>query len=115
MSVPLVVRHGRLLTSARQYRLAVEELSNQLERLTALPSADVAAAVDKLKVSELTAAKLPGAELTANIEPAEYGRRVTLQIAWDEPQRLRDAAGDDRLAHRRWPAAQRRDAPEEQP
>ena len=56
MSVPLVVRHGRLLISARQHRLAVEELSNQLERLTTLPPGELAAAVTGLKVSEFTAA-----------------------------------------------------------
>ena len=36
LSAPLVVRHGRVLVTARHYRLALEELSNQMERLTAL-------------------------------------------------------------------------------
>jgi hypothetical protein len=29
LSATLVVRHGRILTSSRQYRLALDELSNQ--------------------------------------------------------------------------------------
>lgn len=87
MSVPLVVRHGRLLASARQYRLAVEELTNQLERLAALPPGDLATAVESVQVSEFTAAKLRGAELTGAVVPAELGQRVTLHIVWDEAQR----------------------------
>ncbi len=87
MSVPLMVRHQRLLTSARHYRLAVEELANQLERLSALPPEELDAAVEQLRVSDFTAAKLRGAELTGAIDAAEFGRRVALQIVWDEPRR----------------------------
>lgn len=87
MSVPLMVRHGRLLGTARHYRLAVEEMANQLERVAALPPADVDAAVASIAVSDFTAAKLPGAELSAELQDAEFGRRVTLHIVWDEPQR----------------------------
>jgi hypothetical protein len=87
MSVPLVVRHGRLLTSARQYRLAVEELTNQLEQLSALPPGDLVDAVEAAKISEFTAATLRGAELSGEVEPVELGQRVTLHIVWDEAQR----------------------------
>lgn len=87
LSVPLIVRHGRLLATARHYRLAVEELTNQLERIAALPPADIDAAVADIKVTDFTAEKLPGAELTAEIHDAEWGRRLTLHIVWDEPQR----------------------------
>jgi hypothetical protein len=87
MSAPLIVRHGRLLATARHYRLAVEELTNQLERVAALPPADIDEAVSSINVSDFTAEKLPGAELTAELHDAEFGRRVTLHIVWDEPQR----------------------------
>jgi hypothetical protein len=87
LSVPLAVRHGRLLTSARHYRLALAELTNQLERLTALPPEDVEQAATAVSVSEFTAAHLPGAELSGAIQSADLGRRITLSIVWDEPQR----------------------------
>jgi hypothetical protein len=87
MSAPLMVRHIRLLATARHYRLAIEEMANQLERVAALPPADVDAAVSSIAVSDFTAEKLPGAELTAELHDAKFGRRVTLHIVWDEPQR----------------------------
>lgn len=87
LSAPLIVRHGRLLATARHYRLAIEELTNQLERIAALPPTEIDATVDNIEVSKFAAEKLPGAELTGEIHDAEYGRRVTLHIVWDEPQR----------------------------
>jgi len=87
LSVPLVVRHGRVLTSARQYRLAIEELSDQLERLTALPEAQRQLALEQLAPSQFAASRLPGAELLGTLEAADLGQRLTLQIVWDEPQR----------------------------
>src|SRR5882724_7546940 len=69
LSLPLVVRHGRLLESCRHYRLALDELSNQLDRLTALPEADAQVALKQLKPSQFIAAKLPGAELSGQLQP----------------------------------------------
>jgi len=86
-STPLVVRHGRLLTSQRDYRLALDELSNQLERLSALPAAELPAAVARLAPSEFAATRLHGAELRAELSPANMGQRLTLRLSWDEPQR----------------------------
>jgi hypothetical protein len=87
VATPLVVRHGRLLTAARQYRIAVEELSNQLERLTALPGDELRARLPNLAPSEFATTHLHGAELTARLAPADVGERLTLEIVWDEPQR----------------------------
>jgi hypothetical protein len=84
---PLVVRHGRLLSGYDDYRLALDELSNQLDRLTALPSTELSAAVSQLRPSGFTSARLPGAQLSGTLAPAEIGQRLTLQISWDEPQR----------------------------
>jgi hypothetical protein len=85
--VPMVVRHARLLTAEREYRLALDELSNQLERLTALPPADLPAEMGRLSPSEYAAAHLHGVKLTGELLPAEFGQRLTLRIVWDEPQR----------------------------
>jgi hypothetical protein len=86
-ATPLVVRHGRLLTAQRDYRLALDELSNQLERLSALPAAELPAAVAQLAPSEFAAARLHGAELKGELSPADVGQRLTLRLSWDEPQR----------------------------
>jgi hypothetical protein len=87
VSLPLVVQHGRLLATERAYRLALDELSNQLERLTALPNQELTAALSNVKPSEYAAARLPGARLSAQLQPAGIGQRLTLRLAWDEPQR----------------------------
>jgi hypothetical protein len=87
VSVPLVVRHGRLLKSADEYRLALDELTNQLERLRSVPADDVDQELKGLKPGELTAQRLSGAKLEGALEPSDGGNRVRLKITWDEPQR----------------------------
>jgi hypothetical protein len=84
---PLVVKHRRLLTAQRDYRLALDEVSNQLERLTALPEGEISAALQSLKPSEFAVAKLPGAALRGELESIDYGQRLRLELTWDEPQR----------------------------
>ncbi len=61
LSTSLIIRHGRLLTAQREYRLATDEVCNQLDRLTGLPADDLPQAVKQLAVSPFTAARLPGA------------------------------------------------------
>jgi hypothetical protein len=87
VSAPLVVRHERLLIDADHYRIALDELTNQLGRLRATPAAQIDAALQQLKPSELTAQRLAGAKLAGNVESGDSGRRVKLQLSWDEPQR----------------------------
>jgi hypothetical protein len=82
--VPLVARHGRLLVAQREYRLALDELSNQLERLSALPRQELPGALDQLQPSEYAASRLHGAELRGEIVPADLGQRLTLRLAWGE-------------------------------
>ena len=84
---PLVVKHRRLLTAQRDYRLALDEVSNQLERLTALPAEEISTALQQLKPSEFAAAKLPGVELRGELESIDFGRRLRLSLTWDEPER----------------------------
>jgi hypothetical protein len=87
LSTPLVVAHGRLIKAQRDYRLALDELSNQLERLTALPEPDLVKALNELVPSPLTASRLPGATLRGQLADSELGKCVTLEIWWDEPNR----------------------------
>ena len=86
-ATPLVVRHTRLLASQRHYRLALDELSNQLERLSALAADERAAALEKIGPSDFAAEHLPGAELRGELAESDFGQRVTLRLTWDEPQR----------------------------
>src|SRR5687768_13350247 len=67
----LVVRHGRLLAAHRDYQLALDEVSNQLERLTALPADDLPQALQQLKPSDFAAERLPGAELRGQLDAAD--------------------------------------------
>jgi prepilin-type N-terminal cleavage/methylation domain-containing protein len=82
-TMPLFVRHGRLLADSRQERIAIEELANQAARLVALPADDRDAALAALAPSAVAARRLPGARLTATRGPSPLGDRVVLQLAWD--------------------------------
>jgi hypothetical protein len=89
-SAGLVVRHGRLLSSARNQRLAIEELANQMELVTALPPEQVAAFIAAPTPSPLARAHLSGVALAATLsEPAaaDQARRIVLAIEWNEPGR----------------------------
>ena len=87
LSTPLIVKHGRLLAAQRDYRLALDELSNQLERLTALPDEKRLAALQQLTPSSFAAARLPGAQLRGEVHALDLGQCLTLRLWWDEPQR----------------------------
>lgn len=87
MAAPLVVAHGKLLKSQRDYRLALDELSNQLEGLTALPAAEVPQALAQIAPTEFTASKLHDVKLRGQLEATDLGQRVTLELWWDEPNR----------------------------
>ena len=89
VSTPLIVRHGRLLKSQRNYRLALDELSNQMDRLTTLSSNDLAQAVKQLSPSTFVTDRLPGAKLGGELQPAESGMRLTLTLSWSETERDR--------------------------
>jgi hypothetical protein len=84
LSVSLIVRHGHLLVAQRHYRQALDELSNQLDRLTGQPADDIARIVKQLSVSPFAASRLSAAKLSAELKPADIGQRVTLHMTWNE-------------------------------
>jgi hypothetical protein len=86
-ALPLVVRHGRILNSARQYRMALDELSNQAERIASLSHDDAMQAIEEVMPSPFAAEHLPGVELTADLASSGGAERVTLSLSWDEPGR----------------------------
>jgi len=87
LSTPLIVAHGRLLKAQRNYRLAMDELVNQFERSSALPEEELPMAIEELAPSPLTAQRLPGAMLHGELHDSPFGKRLTLEIWWDEPNR----------------------------
>jgi hypothetical protein len=87
VALPLVVRHGRILESQRRYRVALDELTNQMDRLTALTDGELSGAIDQLAVSDFAAQRLPRAEISGELQPAETGERITLRLTWNEPGR----------------------------
>jgi type II secretory pathway pseudopilin PulG len=86
-ALPLIVRHQQLLASARTYRLALDELSNQLETLSALDAEQLPAALESLALSPFAAERLPDAELDAVLDASGEQPRVALSLTWDEPGR----------------------------
>jgi hypothetical protein len=86
-ALPLVVRHGRILHSARQYRVALDELSNQAERIGALSHHEAIKVIDELEPSPFAAERLPDAKLTAELASPDGFERVMLSLSWDEPGR----------------------------
>lgn len=87
VATPLVIRHNRLLTAHRDYQLALDEVSNQLEHLSALPPDKLPEAIEKLTPSEFAAGHLRAAQLAGDLTDVDMGQRLTLRLTWDEPQR----------------------------
>jgi hypothetical protein len=81
VTASLTVRNQRLLSDNRAYRLAVEELSNRLELLTTMPAEEATAAIEACD-EEILTGSLAGARLTGVVETEDYGRRLTLTLAW---------------------------------
>ena len=85
-STPLIVRHKRLVQSQREYRLALDEASNQLDRLSIVPAEELSEAIPRLRPSEFVAARLPGVKLRGEVRPLDIGRRVQISISWGDEQ-----------------------------
>lgn len=78
-------RTGKLWQDSRHYRLAVEELTNQLEKITSLDEAEIDARLADLRPSAEIEAALPNPRLSGKKVSDDYGRRVVVEIRWDRP------------------------------
>lgn len=65
------------------HRVAVCELSNQLEELTLLSPPEAQAAIESLQPSAICARSLRKPELAGKLIEDEFGSRIVLQIDWD--------------------------------
>lgn len=87
LATPLIVAQQRLAVAQRHYRVALAEISNQLERLSLVSRSDLPGAVKDLQPSEFAEQRLPGATLRGELHETKFGQQVTLEVAWDEPNR----------------------------
>ena len=79
----LSIASGRMWQQTRHEQVALEELSNQLERLIALPPAQRGDAIAQLKPSAFAAERLPGVTIAAQSLEDHAGQRIALQINWN--------------------------------
>ena len=77
-----VVGGQRVQRMQREHTLAVDELSNQLERLTSLPPSEIDDRLQHLEPSAWLAERLPEARWTALRSSDELGDRIELQLQW---------------------------------
>lgn len=79
---PMSLSAGRLWQQTRQHQLALDELSNQLDRLLVLSEPDRAAAIESLQPSAAALAALPEASLSAVQQSDRDGVRVKVELSW---------------------------------
>ena len=87
VATPLVVRHSRLQQSQCDYRLALEELSNQLARISIMSADERSAGLDQLTPSDFVGKHLTNVKLQNQREQIELGERITLKITWNDGPR----------------------------
>ncbi len=81
----LTVRSGRLRQETRHQQLALDELSNQLERLLSLDAKDRESEMASLVLPEHILAVLPGGKLDGKSVEDANGTRIELSLSWDQP------------------------------
>ena len=78
----LLFKCGMIWRDVSQYRVAVHELSAQLEELTLMDANSVTERIDQLKPSAVSAERLPDAKLSGLLVKDSLGTRVELSINW---------------------------------
>ena len=80
---PVSVRIGRVWQSTRQYRLAFNELANQMERLTSLSPTECEAALPSLTLPTRFSEALPGSQILGEVIRDQDGTRLKLSLNWE--------------------------------
>jgi Tfp pilus assembly protein FimT len=80
---PLAVRNSRLWIESRHHQLALEELTGELERLTAMDSTARASAIESLEPSERLLDAAPNAKIEAETFEDRDGQRLVLTLRWN--------------------------------
>jgi hypothetical protein len=87
-STQLLVRHARLLSQQRQYRLGLDEICNQADRLTALSEPEIRRELETLAISEFAKSHLPGARISGELNSDKLGHRLSLQLVLPEARKM---------------------------
>ena len=74
----------KIARDTRQRTVAQHELTNQLERLTQVPAAELAENIEDLDLSEIARQSIPDATLSGKVIDDEYGQRIQLELAWKQ-------------------------------
>ena len=77
---PLTVHSGRLWKEARQHQVAIDEVANQLERLTSLPGDQREVAIEQLAPSDHLVQTFPKATLRAEMIRDTDGTRIRVSL-----------------------------------
>ena len=85
--VPSAIRNGRMQQVIRHDRIAMDEITNQLDRLTRLPWNRIKQEVARLTPSEFAVAGLPNPTLSGTFRDSEEGYRLALEISWNSTGR----------------------------
>ena len=78
----LLFKCGMVWRDVSQHRVAIHELSAQLEELTLMEADSVAEKIGQLKPSAICAERLPEAKLTGSLVEDSLGVRIELSINW---------------------------------
>ncbi|EMI21895.1 hypothetical protein, membrane or secreted [Rhodopirellula maiorica SM1] len=79
---PITVRCGRLWQQTRYRQLALDELTNHMERLVELPIDEIAKEADEFEVSEAARTLLPDVVMDAKIVRNDNDAQLHLSINW---------------------------------
>lgn len=79
---PLTVRSARLWRDTRHQQLALDELSNQIEFLSALDDAERERELESLQASEEFRQAIPSAVLSGETQSDPDGSRLVMTLKW---------------------------------
>lgn len=82
---PLTARLGRMMNDGRHVRIALSELSNQIDVLTTYDRERLMEELESLTASEEIRHALPGAKLQGEVKSDGDGTRLILTIDWERP------------------------------
>ncbi len=82
----LTVQSGRLRQQTRQQQLALDELTNQLQRLLTLDEDKRTSSLEKLESSEEIKSSLPPFTLHAEEFDDKQGKWMQLTLTWHPPR-----------------------------
>lgn len=73
----------RVWRDGNHYRLAIDTLNNELEKLTLLDGDELAAASEKIEASQELEQQLSNVEIQCELQELEHGTRIALSLNWD--------------------------------